>query len=188
MEKLRKIYIFSWIKIDLTPWIIDMYIQTIKLWYIFLINWKKQIISKFKRQVIRIWNIRRKDMQEQIKPMFDSYGDNIEDVIDSNIDNDVSGRNNLLRLSKPSAIALQLRRDVLLLFWPFGNGTKATNSKNNNSNILSLCNLSPKLSSSIVSNDLSNLLLKYKDCRLWKIKQSAILVFEGLCDSSYNAG
>ena len=85
---------------------IDTYIRTIKLWYIYLPERRKQIFSKLKLQVIRALNMRKGDTQGQIEPVFDPYRDSLEDVMDSNVDKGVPGRNNPLRPSKPSAPAL----------------------------------------------------------------------------------
>lgn len=38
--------------------------------------------------------MREKNTQEQTKPIFDLFKDSLEDVIDSNIDNRISSRNN----------------------------------------------------------------------------------------------
>lgn len=120
--------------------------------------------------------------------MFDLYRDSLEDVIDSNIDDEIPDRNNSLQLSKLNAPAFWLEKAILLLSRLLGNGTGATNSKGNNSSIISLGNLSPKLPSSIVPNNLSNSLLKSNNCKLWKIKKSFMLMSGDLGDSSYNAG
>lgn len=61
--------------------------------------------------------------------MFDPYRDSLEDVIVSNIDDGLPSRNNYLWSSKPSALALQSGKTVLLLFELFCNGSKAICSK-----------------------------------------------------------
>lgn len=137
---------------------------------------------------MHILNIQERDTQEQTEPLFDYYRDSLKDVIDNNIDNVVSSRNNLLQLSKPSIPALQLKRAIPLLFGFFSNDTRATSSKANNSSKFSLNNSLPKLPPSIVLNNLSNLLSKSDNCRLQKIKKRAILTSKGLGDSSYGAG
>ena len=59
-------------------------------------------------------NIRKKDTSGQIELVFNLYRNILKDVMDSNINNKVFGRNNLLQLSKPSAPTLRLERAVLL--------------------------------------------------------------------------
>ena len=145
---------------------IDTYVRTIKLWYFYLPKQRKQIFSKLKRQVIRALNMREGDTQGQTEPMFDPYRDSLKDVMDSNINDGVPGRNNSLQPSKSNAPALQLERAVPRLSRLFGNDTRATSSKGNNSSIFSLGNSSPKLPPSIVPNDLSNPLLNSNNCRL----------------------
>lgn len=145
---------------------IDIYIQIIKLWYIYLPKQKKQIFSKFKQQIMYALNIRKKNIQEQKKPRFDFYRDSLEEMIDSNIDNRVSDKNNFLWQSKSNISALSLKQLVLLLSRLFGNSTMAINSKNNNSSTFLLRNLSTKLPLSIIPNDLLNLLLKSNDFKL----------------------
>lgn len=97
--------------------------------------------------------------------MFDLYKDSLENIIDNNIDNKVSGRNNLLQLLKLKVTAFWLEKAILLLSRLFGNGTRITNNKSNNLNIFLLANLSLKLLISIMSHDLSNPLLKSDDYR-----------------------
>ena len=168
---------------------IDTYVQTIKLWYVYSLERRKQILSKLKRQVMRALNMREKDTQGQTEPVFDPYKDSLEDVMDSNVDDGVPSRNNPLRPSKPSAPALQPGRAVSLLSWLLGDGTRAISSKGNNSSTFSLGNSSPKLLPNIMLNDPSNPLLNSDDCRLWKTKKSAMLTSGGLgVDSSYSAG
>lgn len=77
---------------------------------------KKQIFLKFKQQVMRALNIKEKNIQKQIKIVFDFYKNSLKDIIYSNIDNGVFKRNNLLQLLKPSIAAFQLARAILLLF------------------------------------------------------------------------
>lgn len=45
---------------------------------------------------MNILNIRKKDIQGQTELTFDFYSDNLNNVMDSNIDDRISGRNNLL--------------------------------------------------------------------------------------------
>ena len=85
---------------------IDMYIRTIKLWYVYSPERRKQILSKLKQQVMRALNKREGDTQGQTEPVFDSYRDSLGDGIDSDVDDEVPGRNNPLRPSKLSAPAL----------------------------------------------------------------------------------
>ena len=166
-----------------------MYIRTIKLWYIYLPERRKQILSKLKRQVMCALNMREEDTQGQTEPVFDPYRDSLEDVIDSDVDDGVPGRNNPLRPSKASAPALRLEKAVPLLSRLLGDGTRATSSKSNNSSTFPSGNSSPKLPPSIVPNNPSNPLLNSKYCRLWKTKKSAMLTSGRLgADSSYNAG
>ena len=138
---------------------------------------------------MRALNMREGDTQGQTEPVFDPYRDSLEDVMDSNVDNGVPGRNNPLRPSKPSAPALRPERAVPLLSRLLGNDTRATSSKGNNSSTFPSGNSSPKLLPSIVPNDLSNPLLNSNDRRLWKTKKSAMLTSGGLgADLSYSAG
>ena len=60
---------------------------------------------KLKRQVIRALNMKEGDAQGKTKPVFDLYGGSLEDVIDSNINDRLSGMNYYLRPSKLSASA-----------------------------------------------------------------------------------
>lgn len=53
---------------------------------------------------MRNMNIREKNIQEQIKPIFDFYKNSLVNIIDSNIDNRIPSKNNLLKLSKPSIL------------------------------------------------------------------------------------
>lgn len=46
---------------------------------------------------MRALNMREGDTQRQTELVFDLYKDNLEDIMDSNIDDGVSGRNNSLR-------------------------------------------------------------------------------------------
>ena len=102
-----------------------------------------------------------------MEPVFDLYRDSLEDIIDSNIDDGLPNRNNHLWPSKPSTPALQPRKAVLLLSRFFGNGSKATSSKRNNSRSLPVgMNLSPRLPSSIVPKDPFSPFLKSDDHRL----------------------
>ncbi len=94
---------------------IDTYVRMIRLWYIYLPEQRKQIFSKLERQVMRALNMKEGDTQRQTKPVFDLYRDSLEDVMDSDIDDEVPGRNNPLRPSKRSASALQPERAVALL-------------------------------------------------------------------------
>ena len=55
---------------------------------------------------MRALNMREGDNQGQINPVFDPYRNSLENVMDSDIDNGVPGRNNPLRPSKSSAPAL----------------------------------------------------------------------------------
>lgn len=132
-------------KIDLTPWITDMYVYTIKLWYIYLPKWKKQIFSKFKEYIIPASNIREKNIQGQTKSLFNLYKDSLKDMIDNNIDNRISDKNNFLLPSKPSILAFQIKKAILFLSRLFSNSNEAINNKDNNSNIFLLNNLLSKL-------------------------------------------
>ena len=168
---------------------IDTYTRTIKLWYVYLPEQRNQIFLKLKRQVILALNVRERDTQGQTEPVFDPYRDSLEDVMDSNVDNGVPGRNNPLRPSKPSAPALRPERAVPLLSRLLGDGTRARSSKGNNSSTFPLGNSSPKLPPSIVPNDPSNPLLNSNDCMLWKTKKSAILTSGSLgANSNYSEG
>lgn len=51
---------------------------------------------------MRTLNIREKDTQGQIKPIFNLSKNSLEDMINTNTDNRVSSRNNFLQLSKPN--------------------------------------------------------------------------------------
>ena len=118
--------------------------------------------------------------------MFDLYRNSLKDVIDSNIDDRLPGRNNYLRPSKPSAPALWLGKAVLLLFEHLGNSRRTTSSKRNNSRLLPIGNLSSRLAPNSVPQDLLNPLLKSNDRRLWKTKKSVRLVYGDLVNSSYS--
>lgn len=145
---------------------IDTYIRTIKLWYVYSSKKRKPILSKLNWQVMCTLNMRERDTQEQTGPVFDFYRNSLKNVMDSNIDNEVSGRNNLLRLSKPSASALRPKRAIPILSWLLGDSTRATSSCCNNSSTFPLGNPSPKLPLSIVPNELSNLLLNSDNRKL----------------------
>ena len=67
---------------------------------------KKQILSKLRWHVIHALNMRKEDTQEQTEPMFDPYKDGLEDVINSNIDDRVPGKNNPLQPSKSNTSTL----------------------------------------------------------------------------------
>lgn len=121
---------------------------------------------KTKLQVMYIVNIGKKDTQKQTEPIFDIYRNNLEDVMDSNIDNTVHTKNNFLFPSKPNVSAFLTKKATLLLFRLFSNNTRVTSSKNNNLSIFLLANSSLKLPSSIMLNDSSNLLLKSNNYRL----------------------
>lgn len=73
--------------------------------------------------------------------MLDLYKDNLEDIIDSNIDNKLPGKNNDLQLLKSSISTFWLGKIVLLLFKLFGNGSRVTSSKKNNLRLLLIGNL-----------------------------------------------
>ena len=138
---------------------------------------------------MRTLNLREGDTQGQTKPVFDPYRDSLEDVINSDVDDGVPGRNNPLQPSKPSTPALQPERAVPLLSWLLSDGTRTTSSKGNNSSTFPLGNLLPKLPPSIVLNDPLNSLLNSDDRRLWKTKKSAMLMSGGLgANLSYSAG
>lgn len=97
------------------PHMIDIYIKTIKLWYIFLLKQKKQIL-KLKWQLTHALNIRKKYSQKQKKPVFDTYRNSLKDIIDNNIDNSIPGRNNFLWLLKLNALDFQSKKAVLFNF------------------------------------------------------------------------
>lgn len=80
--------------------------------------------------------MRERDTKGQTEPVFDLYKDNLEDVIDSYINDGVLDRNNSLQLSKPSASALWLEKLISLLSQLLSNGIRIISSKNNNSSIL----------------------------------------------------
>ena len=145
---------------------IDTYVQTIKLWYAYLLEQRKQIFSKLKRPILCALNMKEKNTQGQIGPLFDLYRDSQEDVMDSNIDDWLTGRNNLLQPSKLSTPALWPERAVLLLSELLGNNNRATSSKKNNSRSLPTGNLSHRLPPSILPLDLLSTLFKSNDCRL----------------------
>lgn len=163
------------------------YVRTIKLQYAYLSKPKKQILSKFKWQVMRALNMKEEDTQEQTQPVFDLYSNSLKDVIDTNIDDGLSVKNNYLRLLKPSAQALQPGKAVLLLSGLLGNGSWAISSKRNNSKPLPRGNSSPRLPLSIVPQDLLNPLFKSNNRRLQKTKKSVKLASEGMADSSNSA-
>lgn len=98
--------------------------------------------------------------------MFNFYKNNLENGIDSNIDDKIPSKNNFLQPSKLNASIFQQTKAFLLLSQLFGNSTRTTNNKRNNLNIFLLGNLSLKLPSSILPNDLLNLLLNFNDRKL----------------------
>lgn len=98
--------------------------------------------------------------------IFDLYKDSLKDVIDSNIDDRIPDKNNSLQLLKPRISAFWPKKAILLLFKHFSNNTRAINSKDNNSSIFLLNNLSSKLLPSIIFHNSLNLLLKSNNCRL----------------------
>lgn len=71
--------------------------------------------------------------------------DTLEDVKNSNINDNLPGKNNLLWLSKSSALVFQLKKAISLLFRLLSNNIRTTSSKANNLSIFLLDNLSPKL-------------------------------------------
>lgn len=62
---------------------------------------KKTDFFKTQRQIMHALNI-KKNTQKQTKTIFDHCKNSLENIIDSNIDNSVSGKNNTLQASKPS--------------------------------------------------------------------------------------
>lgn len=113
----------------------------------------------------------------QIKPMFDSYKNISEDIMDSNINNRVFDKSNLPQLSKPSEFAFWLKKAISLLFELLNKDIKVISSKNNNSRTFLLSNLSYKLPLSIVLNNPLNLFLKPDNYRLCKRKKGDIFTF-----------
>lgn len=51
---------------------------------------------------MRTLNIRERDTQGQIQPVFDPYRNSLDNVIDNNIDDEILDRNNLPRPTKPN--------------------------------------------------------------------------------------
>lgn len=98
--------------------------------------------------------------------MFDLYKDSLEDIMDSNIDNRIFGKNNFLQLLKLSILAFQSKKTILLLFLLYSNDTRSINRKDNNTSIFLLSNLSTKILPSFIFNYLLNLLLKSNNCKL----------------------
>lgn len=82
--------------VGLTPWMVNMYIQTIELLYANLLEQRKYIFSKLKYQVLRVVNMRKRDFQRQKKLVFNLYRDKLKDIMNNNIDDGVPNRNNLL--------------------------------------------------------------------------------------------
>ena len=116
-----------------------------------------------------------------------SYRNSLENVIDSDINDELTDKYNHPWMSKLSAPALWSRKAVLVLFELLGNNSKTTSSKMNKLRPLAINNLSPKLPPSIILQDLLSPLLKSNDCRLSKTKNSVRLASEGLADLSYSA-
>lgn len=92
----------------------------------------------------------KENNQKQTKLVFDFYKDNLEDVIDSNIDDRLFSRNNYLQLLKPSTSVFPLEKAVLLLSEFPSNNSRVINSKQNNSKLLLTNNLSLRLLLNIV--------------------------------------
>lgn len=132
--------------------------------------------------------MKERDIQRQTELVFNLYRDSLEDVMDSDIDDELLGKNNNLRPSKPSTPAVWPGKAVPLLSGLLGNSSRATTSKKNTSKPLPTSNSSPRLPSSIVSQDPLSLLSKSNDCRLKKMKKSVRLASGGLVDSSYSTG
>lgn len=82
-----------------------MYIQKIKLRYIFMLGQKKLILLKFKQQIMHSLNMSKNNIKRQIKLIFDLYKDNLKDVIDSNTNDKILGKNISLETFKLSALA-----------------------------------------------------------------------------------
>lgn len=53
---------------------IDTYLRTLKMWYKYEVERKRQILSKLKRQVMRAFNIREEDTQGQTELVFEQLG------------------------------------------------------------------------------------------------------------------
>lgn len=86
--------------------------------------------------------------------------------MNSNIDDKVPSKNNLLQFSKPNASAFQPEKAILLLSRLFNNSIRAINSNDNNLNIFQFGNSLFKLLPNIMSNNLSNFLLNFDNHKL----------------------
>ena len=111
-------------------------------------------------------NMKKGDTHRQTEPVFDPYKNNLEDIMDSNIDDGLSGKNNYLRPSKPTVPALRPRKAVPLLSGLLGNSSRVTSSKKNNLRPLPTSNSLSKLPPSMVPQDPLSPLLKFNDREL----------------------
>lgn len=86
-----------------------------------------------------------------MKLVFNPYKNNLEFIINSNIDDRLSNKDNYSQPSKLNAPAFWLGKAVLLLYELFGNSNRATSSNKNNSKLLPISNLSLGLPPGIMS-------------------------------------
>lgn len=61
--------------------------------------------------------------------MLDSYNNRLKGIIDSNINDRILGRNNFLKLLKPSALAFQPEKAILILFKFLNNSIRVQKAK-----------------------------------------------------------
>lgn len=125
---------------------IDAYVLMVKLWYVYLLEKKNQNFLKLNCSVIHALKIRKKDNKGQIEPGFDSYKKSLKNIMNSNIDNKIPSRSNLLRLFELNALVWRLKRAILQLTRVFDNGSRANANKGNDLGTILLGNASSKLS------------------------------------------
>ena len=144
-------------------------------------------MSKLRRQVIRALNIKVGDISGQTEPIHNPYKDNLDNVLDSNIDDIVASTTNINPCPlRRITLATQLRMlfDVPL---PLGLFSEAASDGNKNSNFCAKRSLSSTLPPSIMSREPSNSLLRPSNnySKLKKRKPRAELMSWGLGDSGY---
>ena len=166
---------------------IDIYIQTLRLWYDYKVERRQQIMSKIRRQVIRALNIKAGDIQRQTEPVHDPYKDSRNDILDSDIDDKVASKidTNSCPLRRTTSTTQPGKAlDVPLPSGLFG---EAASGGDKNSSPSAKRSSSPTMPPSTVSREPSNLLLKPLGnyFKLRKGKLRAALTSQGLGDSGY---
>ncbi len=166
---------------------VDIYIRTLRLWYDYKVERRKQIMSKLGRQVIRALNIKAGDTQGQTEPVHDPYKDSLDNVLDSNIDDTVASTIDIISCSlrrTTSATQPGTSFDVLL---PSGLFSEAASGGDKNSSPSAKRSSSLTFPPSTVSREPSNPLLRPSGNygKLRKRKLKAIFTSRGLGDSGY---